>query len=135
MASWSSIEYGGRWKQLHYFAKRFFAPVMAMVIQREGRVEIWAANDIRAAATGTLSLEVRDLEGAVRQRYDLAVEVPAKTSRMLRSYALADIAGPVPERHVLRHVFTLANGEEAEDVHLFAAPKRYELPDPDLRTA
>ncbi|CAH2045199.1 unnamed protein product, partial [Iphiclides podalirius] len=26
--SWSSIEYGGKWKMLHYFAKSFFAPVL-----------------------------------------------------------------------------------------------------------
>ncbi len=26
--SWSSIDYCGRWKALHYYAKRFFAPVM-----------------------------------------------------------------------------------------------------------
>ena len=26
--SWSSIDYTGRWKALHYYAKRFFAPVM-----------------------------------------------------------------------------------------------------------
>ncbi|XP_054926478.1 beta-mannosidase-like [Dermacentor andersoni] len=26
--SWSSIEYGGRWKMLHYFAKKFFSPVL-----------------------------------------------------------------------------------------------------------
>jgi beta-mannosidase len=28
-ASWSSIEYTGRWKQLHYHAARFFAPFLA----------------------------------------------------------------------------------------------------------
>ena len=27
-ASWSSIDYCGRWKVLHYYAKRFFAPLM-----------------------------------------------------------------------------------------------------------
>ena len=27
-ASWSSIDYYGRWKALHYFAKKFFAPLM-----------------------------------------------------------------------------------------------------------
>ena len=26
--SWSSVDYYGRWKALHYYAKRFFAPVM-----------------------------------------------------------------------------------------------------------
>ena len=28
VASWSSIDYYGRWKALHYYAKRFFAPVL-----------------------------------------------------------------------------------------------------------
>lgn len=28
VTSWSSIDYYGRWKALHYYAKRFFAPVM-----------------------------------------------------------------------------------------------------------
>ncbi|XP_075222154.1 beta-mannosidase-like [Lycorma delicatula] len=26
--SWSSIEFGGKWKMLHYFAKKFFSPVL-----------------------------------------------------------------------------------------------------------
>ena len=28
VASWSSIDYFGRWKALHYYAKRFFAPLL-----------------------------------------------------------------------------------------------------------
>lgn len=28
--TWSSIEYGGVWKMLHYFARRFFFPIQAM---------------------------------------------------------------------------------------------------------
>ncbi len=31
VASWSSIEFGGRWKALHYAAKRFFAPALVSV--------------------------------------------------------------------------------------------------------
>jgi beta-mannosidase len=31
VASWSSIEFGGRWKALHYEAKRFFAPALVSV--------------------------------------------------------------------------------------------------------
>lgn len=30
VASWSSIEYGGRWKQMQYHARHFYAPVMTM---------------------------------------------------------------------------------------------------------
>ncbi len=28
VASWSSIDYTGRWKAVHYYAKRFFAPIL-----------------------------------------------------------------------------------------------------------
>jgi beta-mannosidase len=35
VASWSSIDYHFRWKALHYFAKRFFRPVM-ISCQEEG---------------------------------------------------------------------------------------------------
>lgn len=28
--TWSSIEYGGKWKMLHYFARRFFFPIQIM---------------------------------------------------------------------------------------------------------
>jgi beta-mannosidase len=31
VASWSSLEFGGRWKALHYEAKRFFAPALVSV--------------------------------------------------------------------------------------------------------
>ncbi len=31
VASWSSLEFGGRWKALHYEAKRFFAPALISV--------------------------------------------------------------------------------------------------------
>jgi beta-mannosidase len=35
VASWASIDYYGRWKALHYYAKRFFAPIL-ISCQEEG---------------------------------------------------------------------------------------------------
>ena len=34
VASWASIDYFGRWKALHYYAARFFAPVMLLAVRR-----------------------------------------------------------------------------------------------------
>ena len=39
VASWSSIEYGGKWKPLHYLAKRFFAPVR-VTLAPDGTVKV-----------------------------------------------------------------------------------------------
>lgn len=35
------IEYGGRWKPLHYFAVKFFAPLSFMIWVRDGIVAIY----------------------------------------------------------------------------------------------
>ena len=37
VASWSSIDYYGRWKALQYAARRFFAPVLVSPVDRKGR--------------------------------------------------------------------------------------------------
>lgn len=45
VSSWSSIEYSGRWKQLHYHAKRFFAPQAAFFVEDEKALSIHLIND------------------------------------------------------------------------------------------
>ncbi|XP_023934715.1 beta-mannosidase [Bicyclus anynana] len=44
--SWSGIEFGGKWKMLHYFAKSFFAPVLVSPrLTKTGDVDIYLIND------------------------------------------------------------------------------------------
>lgn len=47
VASWSSIDYFGRWKALHYFAKRFYAPVIAYVNRKKNKIMLGAVNDLQ----------------------------------------------------------------------------------------
>jgi len=39
VTSWSSIEFSGRWKALHYFAKRFYSPLLVSVVSVGNQVE------------------------------------------------------------------------------------------------
>ncbi|CAG9789387.1 unnamed protein product [Diatraea saccharalis] len=44
--SWSGIEYGGKWKMLHYFAKSFFVPVLVSPrLLETGDVDVYLIND------------------------------------------------------------------------------------------
>ncbi|WP_154171845.1 beta-mannosidase [Vibrio metoecus] len=47
VSSWSSIEYSGRWKQLHYHAKRFFAPQYLVFSEHSGGLTLHGLNDNR----------------------------------------------------------------------------------------
>ncbi|HJC43822.1 MAG TPA: glycoside hydrolase family 2 protein, partial [Candidatus Mediterraneibacter gallistercoris] len=43
--SWSSIDYFGRWKALHYMAKEFYARRAASLEINGGRIRLWAENE------------------------------------------------------------------------------------------
>ncbi|XP_029315758.1 beta-mannosidase [Cottoperca gobio] len=44
--SWSSIEFGGKWKMLHYFAQNFFAAVLPVGFEDDGTLFIYAVSDL-----------------------------------------------------------------------------------------
>ncbi|KAG9344023.1 hypothetical protein JZ751_012499 [Albula glossodonta] len=49
--SWSSIEFGGKWKMLHYFAQDFFAPVLPVGFLDQGALKIYAVSDLSSDLT------------------------------------------------------------------------------------
>ncbi|KAE8630723.1 hypothetical protein XENTR_v10000933 [Xenopus tropicalis] len=55
--SWSSIEYGGKWKMLHYYAKNFFTPVAASAFEDKDVLQIYGVSDLTKSLS--LQLEVK----------------------------------------------------------------------------
>jgi beta-mannosidase len=65
VASWSSIDFFGRWKALHYAARHFYAPVM-LSIEDEGLLEkIFITNDTLLSVAGMVRIKVEGLAGNV----------------------------------------------------------------------
>ncbi|XP_028713225.1 beta-mannosidase isoform X1 [Peromyscus leucopus] len=44
--SWASLEYGGKWKMLHYFARRFFAPLLPVGFEDKGMFYVYGVSDL-----------------------------------------------------------------------------------------
>ncbi|MCW8329219.1 glycoside hydrolase family 2 protein [Photobacterium sp. SDRW27] len=77
VSSWSSIEYTGRWKQLHYHTKRFFAPQLATFIKDEQALTLHLISD----SQHDIQLEGRVLqiswEGEVINQWPINVTIEA----------------------------------------------------------
>ena len=73
VASWSSIEYGGKWKPLHHLARRFFAPV-SVVARPEGGIV--ALNDTAETLKGEVRVEHWSFGGKVLRTETLPVSLP-----------------------------------------------------------
>jgi beta-mannosidase len=120
VCSWSSLEYGGKWKLLHYAAVRFYSPVLVTAYRKdpEGPVEIWVMNDLRTALSGTLSLRVVGFDGKVRRREEIPVQVPAGSARTIGTYDAVQLA-PRPGDVFLRLDLDAA-GQVSENDFFFA---------------
>ncbi|XP_006893154.1 PREDICTED: beta-mannosidase [Elephantulus edwardii] len=58
--SWASLEYGGKWKMLHYFAQRFFAPVLPVGFEDQNVFYIYGVSDLRSDSRMTLTVRVHE---------------------------------------------------------------------------
>jgi beta-mannosidase len=60
VASWASIDGALRWKALHYFAKRFYSPLLASVLDNGGsrRVEAFVTSDLPEPVSGRWAAEL-----------------------------------------------------------------------------
>uniref|UniRef100_A0A6J0UK86 Beta-mannosidase n=1 Tax=Pogona vitticeps TaxID=103695 RepID=A0A6J0UK86_9SAUR len=58
--SWSSLEYGGKWKMLHYFAQRFFASLLPVAHEEEDVFYIYGVSDLHSDYQLTLKIILYD---------------------------------------------------------------------------
>jgi beta-mannosidase len=65
VASWSSLDYFGRWKALHYAARRFYAPLMLSIEDKPPEQAVTVSNDTLEPWKGTVNWSLETLEGDV----------------------------------------------------------------------
>ena len=63
VASWSSIDYYGNWKALHYVAKDVFSPLALSISNNKTKYSVWVMSDKRQNITDTLFINSYDLDG------------------------------------------------------------------------
>ena len=93
VTSWSSIDYYGRWKALHYAAKRFFAPLLLSCEEQnwmtagvdfnrqhfefEKSIRLNVTNETLEAKTVTVRWTLRGPDAVVLRQEETVVTVPA----------------------------------------------------------
>ena len=65
VASWSSLDYFGRWKALHYAARRFYAPLMLSIEDKPPKQGVYVSNDLLEPWEGTVRWSLETLAGEV----------------------------------------------------------------------
>ena len=132
VASWASLDYFGRWKALHYAARRFYAPVMLSILDEGLKMSVHVTSDLTAAWTGALTWHLVTLGGQVLESGEEAVIAAplANTPVCSREFILTDA-----QRREVVFVAELRHGDETAGLNVatFAPNKHLALSDPQLK--
>jgi beta-mannosidase len=135
VASWSSIDYTGRWKALQYYARRFYRDLLVSPHEENGNLKVFVVSDRRQPVAAELKLTLIDFDGTRLWSEQKPIEVASRDSK---SYFTASVgtllAGKNPRNSVLVTEL-LVGGKTVSSNELFFLPfKDLALSSPQFST-
>jgi beta-mannosidase len=145
VASWSSVDYFGRWKALHYYARRFYAPLLlscceeglltqganvnAESTELEKSIRLNVANETFSERHVRVKWALRNADASVVVQGEESLTVPALESVWLekRSFTEADIFSQYVSYELYEGGERLSGGSV-----LFGLPRFFRFLDPGL---
>jgi len=136
-ASWSSIDYFGRWKATQHAAKRFFAPVLVSACEEGTNVSLHVTNDSLERFEGQLRWRLLDHRSEVILAGETPIVADALSSREAVALALgAELDTPEKlRRRYLAFTLTAEGREISGGSALFIKSKHFEYLDPRIVAA
>jgi len=85
VASWSSLDYFGRWKALHYASARFYAPLLLSIEDDEAKavIKVHLTSDLREVWKGEVRWRLMRLDGEVLESGELIVTAEPLSSHLV----------------------------------------------------
>lgn len=135
VASWSSLDYFGRWKALHYAARRFFAPLMLSIEDKPPEQAIFISNDMLESYEGLVVWSLETFDGVTLTEGHVPVII--KPQAVIQACSL-DFSGYISDENSRQLVFSaeLWQGDQliARQTAAFAPIKHLSLADPHVST-
>ncbi len=136
VASWSSLDYYGRWKALHYFAKRFYCPIFGSVKEEKNSVEFWVSNDKKKSMNVILNWRIYDSNEHILKKGIYKSIIEPCSSKMLGMVDVSDINKTKKDLQNHAIFYNLKKKDDNNIFHtgfrLFDNPKSFSLKDPEL---
>ena len=133
--SWSSIDYFNRWKGLHYYAKRFYAPVLLSVEDKDAEHPIFnVSNETLSDFSGKIVWNLRNNKSEILDSSTTDVTVAPLTARDIMQI---DISKHISTREDKRSVYLEYKLESggvtvSSNSTLFVRPKEFTFLPPQI---
>ena len=133
VASWSSLDYFGRWKGLHYAARRFYAPVMLSIEDKLNEQGVYVTNDLLEPWEGAVKWSLETLNGELLTSGHAPVTAAPQAATQV---CKLDFSDRISDDNIRRLVFIaeLWQGDRliTRQTAFFAPIKHLSLVDPSI---
>ena len=135
VASWSSIDYFGRWKALQYYARRFYSPLLVSPHVEDGNFNVYVISDKTAPTAARLRLRLFTLAGKSLSDSTQEIQVPELSSKIYIQRPLAEFvnANGTDAANIFAVADLLVDGKTVSSNVLYFVPaKLVTLPQPQI---
>jgi beta-mannosidase len=129
VASWASIDYFGRWKALHYYARRFYDDVLVSPFLHDDTVDVYVVSDKLQPISGTIHMRLLDFSGNVLLEQTKEVQIAAQSSAISLSVDKSEFAAKGDlRRSFLVFDLDVAGKKVSRNLMFFDVTHNLELP-------
>lgn len=123
--SWSSLDYYGNWKALHYQAKRSFEDVLISVKQEQDSLNVYIISDLLKSFDGELLIKILDLEGKEFLNKRVLVKIPKNSSKVYYKAETSTLLNKLDKHNVLLSINLISNDIKLADAVYFFDKVKY----------
>ncbi|CAM3326938.1 MULTISPECIES: beta-mannosidase [Paenibacillus] len=133
VASWSGIDYFGRWKAMHYAAKRCFRDVSLIIKQSDDKLSVHLVSDLSVSQSGTLLIRLFNFNGEELFSQSIPIQAEPQASKILYQTSAGELLADHDPAAVVLRAELVQNGTllDRKD-HFFREDKELKLEDPVL---
>ena len=124
--SWSGIDYFGRWKALHYMAKKFFAPISASLVHDNGKVVLYLASESKEKESYTARLYIKNMDCEILEIVEQKGIIDGLSSKLVSEINI-DSYNKNADSVFVEGIVTLESGNQLKEVETLVPYKYMEL--------
>jgi beta-mannosidase len=135
VASWSSLDYYGRWKALQYYARRFYSPLLVSPHLENGSFAVYVVSDKTTPTSAQLRVRLMTLDGSLINDSTQSIQIPELSSKVYVQRPLSEFvnANGTDSAKIFAVADLLVNGKPVSSNILYFAPtKQVNLPEAQI---
>jgi beta-mannosidase len=129
VASWSGMDYYGRWKAMQYMIKHAFNDYLISAVKEQDSINIYAISDIYETVNAKVQISLIDFNGKVLKKEVRELQLPENSSLKIFAFNETDWApGDIKNNSLLNMKLFINGAEVSQNNYFFSKPKYVNFP-------